>query len=282
MTHYKDNYSKIFCLTKNKEPPPKKNKIAAMWPQLVIATVVVVIITLVTLTSTDHKAGWSIKTLFRVLAPTMTTSSDVWTTFLDTSRQLLPLNVVVDETADLPVSMVIVMNHPWCHRWPFADQIALGSLPRHLTQNLQIVANRGPPGFHPRNMVLDKLGRDHVCFIHPRKSGQLAQVKSAVQSAVEKKTSLLVYPEGKHARLYLYKDSSPLLAPFQSGIFIAAHELDVPMLPIVLPRDWRPSSRHTHDLHILPLVAPSSFDSASDFQSAVFESMSQKLLTQSQ
>ena len=247
---------------------------------LLCVILIISIVRLVFLCS-QPKVYFLITTGLPILYKSMS-STTPWDSFIKSGSKAVPLQHR-DHTGGVlhNAAKAVVINHPWCARWWLADQIALGSLPHYLTQSLTIISS---PGFrfHPRTMVLNKLGKDRVIFVDTKGSGQYAAVERAVQAVKESNTTLLIYPEGSHSLLYRHRDSPPMLGPFKTGVLRAIYKVNIPVIPVVLPLEWQPKTDTISKIEILPPVYPRSHTSYQKFVDSVYDCMLSQLLKNKQ
>lgn len=218
-----------------------------------------------------------LKTSPPVLYQTLS-SNKPWDGFLKAGKQAIPLQYH-DQTNGLlhNTAYVAVINHPWHIRWWGSDQFALGSLPPYLTQEMKIISETSFK-WNPKIIVLNRLDKNATFLVNTGNSGQYVNMERAVRSVKDSKSTLLVYPEGSHAKLYRNRDSPPVLAPFKTGIFRAIYKVDVPVIPIVLPLEWQPGAEDSVAIEILPSISPTAYTSAQEFTSAVYNAMLAQLL----
>ena len=209
-------------------------------------------------------------------------SKTPWESFLQSAQNAVPLQCHDHSNGKLHnTAKAVVINHPWCARWWLADQIAIGSLPHYLTKSLTIISS---PGYrhHPRTIFLNKLGKNRVIFVKTKGKGQYSKVENAVQSVKKTNATLLVYAEGSHSLLYQHRDSPPMLSPFKTGVFRAIYNVDIPVIPVVLPLEWRPKTDPIPKIEILPPVYPQPHPTCQEFVDSVYNCMLSQLLKNKQ
>ena len=205
-------------------------------------------------------------------------SKNTWGAFLEAGKNVMPLRCH-DQTGGVlrHKASVVMINHPWCARWMFSDQLALGSLPKYLTQSMKIIAGHAPP-WNPRSMVLNRLDKNRVLYVEENEHGQYTKMRRIVQNIKSTASTLLVYPEGTNSRMYMHSDAHPVLTPFKTGIFRAIYEQNVPVIPVVLPLQWQPGADLDIAIEILPPIYPLEYLSSQEFTASVFDAMMRQLL----